>query len=66
MLSFCCIRPLSVVCAVLLPLAYVIGLVYSLKTHKHIHVIPEADVKSRKGGKSTLFCTDYVAVELIL
>ncbi|XP_077994759.1 uncharacterized protein LOC144448402 [Glandiceps talaboti] len=39
------IEPLIYTCTALLPLAYIVGLLFTLKTHKHIHRIPVETVK---------------------
>eukprot|EP00118_Oscarella_pearsei_P012354 m.90491 g.90491 ORF g.90491 m.90491 type:complete len:783 (+) comp36650_c0_seq13:547-2895(+) len=43
-------KPLSLVCACILPIAYIAGLLFTLKTHKHIHKLAQNDVKSSKSA----------------
>ncbi|XP_065835575.1 uncharacterized protein [Oscarella lobularis] len=43
-------KPLSLVCACVLPIAYISGLIFTLKTHKHIHKLAQDDIKASKSA----------------
>ncbi|XP_070555360.1 uncharacterized protein [Ptychodera flava] len=46
------IEPLIYTCTALLPLAYIVGLIYTLKTHKHIHRIPIEPIKPQESDNA--------------
>ncbi|KNC52807.1 uncharacterized protein AMSG_08699 [Thecamonas trahens ATCC 50062] len=64
-------RPLSYVCAAILPMAYFVGLLFTLKTHKHIYEVTEfsdddSNGSEEGGGHNAPAWSNLVCISVLL